>query len=329
MKVCHFYASAGLRQGHTCIDLVNALASDIEVALIAPRGAGLTEIVDKRVAVFEYESRNIRANPFLHWELYRLFKKINPDIVHTHFGKATEIFYLLNKALGIPHIATKHNPRKGKIFNRLEHVIAVSKGVADSILHDKARIIYTGIHPIRLPDDIRKNGVYTILAVGRLDKIKAFDQLILECSKLKFDFNLVIAGDGKERANLENLARNLKMNDKVKFFGFRIDIPQLMKKSDIVVQCSHSEGNSLVLIEAMFYSNIVISRRVGIAAEILPDLLLIENFNIAQKIQEVHDDYEKHSDCFLEAKTMHCSKLLLENYVREHFYYYKEVFSGK
>ena len=137
----------------------------------------------------------------------------------------------------------------------------------------------------------------------------------------------MIVGEGTERVNLENLAKNLNMKDKVKFLGFRIDIPQLMRKSDVVVQCSHSEGNSLVLIEAMFYSKMVISRRVGIAAEILPKLLLIEYFNIAQKIQEVHDDYEKHSNCFLDAKTMHCSKLLLENYVKEHVDYYKNVFS--
>ena len=175
MKVCHFYASGGLRRGHTCIDLVNALASDIEVALIAPRGASLTEIVDKRVAAFEYGSRNTRANPFLHWELYRLFKKINPDIVHTHFAKASEIFNFLNKALGIRHVATKHNPRKGRIYNKLEHVIAVSKGVADSVRHDNVKIIYNGIHPIHLPDDASINSVFTIIAVGRLDKIKAFD----------------------------------------------------------------------------------------------------------------------------------------------------------
>ena len=190
-------------------------------------------------------SRNTRANPFLHWELYRLFKKINPDIVHTHFAKASEIFYYLNKALGIRHVATKHNPRKGRIYNKLKHVIAVSKGVADSVRHDNVKIIYNGIHPIQLPDDASVNSVFTIIAVGRLEKIKAFDRLINECSKLEFDFNLMIVGEGKERGNLEKLATDLNIKDKVKFLGFRLDIPQLMQRSDVVVVCSHSEGFSL------------------------------------------------------------------------------------
>lgn len=327
MKVCHFVASVGLGRGDACVDLVNALAPDIDAALVAPRGARFIGVVDKRVDAFEYGSRNTRANPFLHWELYRLFRKINPDIVHTHFAKASEIFYYLNKALGIRHVATKHNPRKGRIYNKLEHVIAVSKGVADSIRHANVKIIYNGINPIPLPDDTSANSVFTITAVGRLDKIKAFDQLINECSGLKFDFKLLIAGEGKERANLENLARNLNMKDKVEFLGFRLDIPQLMRKSDIVVQCSHSEGNSLVLLEAMFYSKMLISRRVGIAAEILPESLLIENFNISKKIQDVHADYERYSHCFRDAINLHCPKLLLGNSAKAHIAYYEEILS--
>jgi len=327
MRVCHFVASVGLGRGDACVELVNALAPEIDAALVAPRGARFIDVVDKRVDAFEYGSRNTRVNPFLHWELYWLFKKINPDIVHTHFAKASEIFHFLNKALGIRHVATKHNPRKGRIYNKLEHVIAVSKGVADSVRHDNVKIIYNGIHPIHLADDAPIHSVFTILAVGRLDKIKAFDRLINECSKLKFEFNLVIVGEGTERINLENLAINLNIKDKVKFLGFRLDIPQLMQRSDIVVVCSHSEGFSLVLIEAMFYSKMVISRRVGIAAEIFPELLLIEQFDIAKKILEVHDDFETHSRSFRDLKNQYCSKFILENSAREHIKYYEKMLS--
>ena len=327
MKVCHFVASVGLGRGDACVDLVNALVPDVEVALVAPQGARFIDVVDKRADVFEYGSRNTRANPFLHLELYRLFRKIKPDIVHTHFAKASEIFFFLNKALGIRHVATKHNPRKGSIYNKLEHVVAVSKGVADSIRHDNVKIIYNGIHPIRLPDNVSMSSVFTILAVGRLEKIKGFDQLIRECSGLTFDFNLVIVGEGKERGNLEKLATDLNIEDKVNFLGFRLDIPQLMRKSDVVVVCSHSEGFSFVLIEAMFYSKMAISRRVGIAAEIFPEVLLIERFNIAQKIQEVHDDFEKHSLCFRDIKNKYCSKFLLENSAKKHIEYYEEILS--
>ncbi len=50
----------------------------------------------------------------------------NYDIVHTHGAKATQITYLLNKISPFIHIATKHNTRKGKIFNKVKNVISVS-----------------------------------------------------------------------------------------------------------------------------------------------------------------------------------------------------------
>ena len=72
----------------------------------------------------------------------------------------------------------------------------------------------------------------------------------------------------------------------------------------------------------------VISRRVGIAAEIFPELLLIDDFEIAKKIHEVNDDYKKHSDCFLDMKNRHYSRLLLENLVKDHVDYYREAYEN-
>ena len=66
--------------------------------------------------------------------------------MHTHFAKATEIF-ADNKLMRLPHVATKHNPRKGKVFNTLENIIAVSQGVADSISVSNVKVIYNGIVP--------------------------------------------------------------------------------------------------------------------------------------------------------------------------------------
>jgi glycosyltransferase involved in cell wall biosynthesis len=70
-----------------------------------------------------------------------------------------------------------------------------------------------------------------------------------------------------------------------------------------------------------------ISRKVGIATEIFPELLLIDHFDIAKKIKEVHDDFEKHSRCFLDLKNRYCSKFLLENSAKEHINYYENILS--
>lgn len=325
MKVCHFVASTGLGRGDAFVYLVNALANDIEVVLVAPRNARFREMVDKRIKIYEYKSINTRMNPLLLFELYKLFKRINPDIVHTHFAKASEIFYLMNRFLGFHHVATKHNPRKGRIYNKIDHVIAVSNGVAESIMHDNVKVIHNGLPEIELAHKEPRDDVYTILAVGRLEKIKAFDKLINECSKLSFDFLLLIVGEGRERAHLEKLTKDLKLENNVRLLGFRYDVPSLMQQANVVVVCSHSEGFSLVIIEAMFYSNMIVSRNVGIAAEIFPDILLIEDFNISEKLQEVHDHGDKFARCFAEMKSRYRTMFSIENIAKEHVGYYKKL----
>ena len=75
------------------------------------------------------------------------------------------------------HVATKHNARKGKIFNKIKYVTAVSDDVAKSIQNDNVEIIYNGIEPLNIESSLCENKVFTISAIGRLDKIKGFDIL--------------------------------------------------------------------------------------------------------------------------------------------------------
>ena len=69
-----------------------------------------------------------------------------------------------------------------------------------------------------------ENFKFSIVAVGRLDKIKGFDLLIHAASELKFDFELKIYGQGSERQNLQNLIDSLKLQDRVRLCGFCDDV---------------------------------------------------------------------------------------------------------
>jgi len=322
MKVCHFIASKGLGRGEAYIDLVNALCATVEIVLLVPDGALFIPRVAKRVQIVEYRAKDSRRNPLLYFELYTHLKKIRPDIVHTHFAKATEIFYWLNKRLNIPWVSTKHNPRKGRIFNKADHVIAVSKGVADSISHNRVTVIHNGITPEILPPVTKKNKIFTIVAVGRLEKVKAFDRLISECAKLSFDFRLQIVGDGPEKENLESLAISSGIDNIVDFLGYRSDIPQLMQNSDVIVVTSHSEGFSLVILEGLFYGKILISRDVGIARSILSKKFMIEKYEIASKLEEIFANIDFFEGEFGAIKKLKAPNFLIEHSVREYLDFY-------
>lgn len=324
MKVLHFIASTGMGRGEVYVDLVNELCKNIEIILLVPKNVLYKERIDEKIELIEYNAYDSRRNPLLLIEILWKIKKANPDIVHTHFAKASQIFYFVNKFLNLPHVATKHNPRKGKIFNKIPNVIAVSKGVKESICNDNVKVIYNGIKPIEVFPQNRDN-LFTILAVGRLDKIKGFDILIKGCAKLDFTFRLHIIGDGEERKNLENLIAKLGLKDKISLLGFRKDIPQLMSNADMVVMSSHSEGFSLVMVESFFYAHLFVSTKVSGATEILDERFLFDGFKFSDKLNDINHNYEQYKKEFSALRNKNKDRFLLSHIANEHIVYYQAL----
>ena len=97
-----------------------------------------------------------------------------------------------------------------------------------------------------------------LIAVGRLDKIKGYDDLIkvmsLVCKKDK-DIKLNLFGDGPEKENLIKLINEYKLNDNIKLWGFQTPefIKEYYQNSALYVMTSHEESFGLVVIEAMSY----------------------------------------------------------------------------
>ncbi len=97
-----------------------------------------------------------------------------------------------------------------------------------------------------------------LLAVGRLEKVKAFDDLLQVFSYFVLDnpdYKLVIAGDGSEKERLKALAKELKIADKVVFKG-KLSSEELAdeyQKSKLLISTSKSESFGLIVIEAANY----------------------------------------------------------------------------
>ena len=326
MKVLQFIASHGWGGAEkSFVELCNGLSQNLQIEVLLFQKNEVEERLDPNIKIHRLFSHSDRHNPFLYIEARKLIKKIKPDIVHTHGAKASEIIYHLSKFVYLKHVATKRNPRKGSIFNKIDHVIAISEDVVRSISKEGVQLIYNGLLP---ESNIAKQGanpVFTLLAVGRLDAIKGFDILIKEVAKLDFPFHLNIVGEGEERKNLETLINDLNLSEKVSLLGFREDIPSLIAAADLVVVTSHSEGFGRVVIETLFYGKLIISTKVGISIEILPEELLIEDFAIAKKIDTVHNSIEDYHTLFQRLKETRTQEFLVENCIQKHIDFYKEI----
>jgi glycosyltransferase involved in cell wall biosynthesis len=160
-------------------------------------------------------------------------------------------------------------------------------------------VIYNGVNP----DEFEVDGSETrkryrigketfILSVGRLVRWKNFHILIEIFSKLSGERKLVIVGDGVERENLEKLAEDLGVRDRVVFTGVvdRKRMPQLFAACDVFVLMSMGEAFGVVYAEAMAAGKPVVTYDMGAAPEIMDSsfsLLLKEKDTVEQMAGKV------------------------------------------
>ncbi|HYT90550.1 MAG TPA: glycosyltransferase [Gemmataceae bacterium] len=80
---------------------------------------------------------------------------------------------------------------------------------------------------------------------------------------------LLIAGEGSCRRELEALAGELRITDRVRFLGQRCDLDALLPPCDVFVLSSLSEGMSFAILEAMAAGLPVVATRVGGNSELV------------------------------------------------------------
>ena len=237
----------------------------------------------------------VRLSTFLRRERY--------GIVHTHTSKGGFVGRLAARIAGVPVIVhTAHgfafherSPRQARLFySSLEHIashwcdriVSVSEfhrhWALDLGICNPAKIlaIPNGIASLPKPQttraDLRRQlGVrdkdLLILTMARLAPDKGFEYLISAAAILlrsERRFQIVIAGDGPVRAQLEELTRNLGVADWVIFLGFREDVSDLLAASDLVVLPSLREGLSIALLEAMAAGKPIIATSIGSHREV-------------------------------------------------------------
>ena len=138
-----------------------------------------------------------------------------------------------------------------------------------------------------------------IVAVGALKPLKGFDILLRALNILSVDgfgFELLIAGKGSERSNLERMIRELGLTNQVRLLGEIDDIPGLLAGSHMFVHPSRSEGLSNAILDAMAEGLPVVATAVGGTPEIIQDAengLLVppdEPISLARAIQTLLQD---------------------------------------
>lgn len=296
-------------------DLATELPKDVFEVAVAYGQPGMLakKLVEARVAVHPILSlqRDVSALSDIKsfFELYRLFSKERPDVVHLNSSKAGGVGALAARFAGVPNIIfTVHGwafrePRPSVVAGATwffswvtallsTKVICVSD--SDLLLAQKMPLagkkavkIYNGIvldAPLGSGEIIRTafpTGAHITGTVGELTKNKNQIWLVEEAEN-KPDMYVAIVGEGEDRQMLETKIKEYRLWDRVKLFGF-MPASEVLKGFDTFALPSLKEGLPYVLLEARAAGLPIVANRVGGVGEIL-DAKDITQFSLEKMV---------------------------------------------
>lgn len=242
------------------------------------------------------------------WRLGQFLRELRPDVIHTHSylpRLLTGVWRLVFVRGNMGYVSTihndypylyNHNLRSG--FKRLSEgwllrrnndtVICVSKRVAQAV-QNAYRIDDTRIrcipNGIVIPETTIAgtgshaevtNGAVIVITVGRLSDQKNY-RALLNCwrgvTRVSTDAVLWFVGDGEERDMLQEHTRRLRLEDKVKFWGWQEPsaVFDLLSQADVFVLSSRHEGLPTAILEAAGMGLPVVSTDVSGVRDIVKD----------------------------------------------------------
>ena len=301
IKICHVVTTLGVGgMENGIVNLANNHNRDkFEIVICCLNTAGeMAERLKDDVKLYVlHEGEGFSLMRIL--RVARFFRKLRPDIVHTHAWGGGSLYGILGaKLANVPVII---NGEHGGFFLRPHQVIfqrylaalctitlSVSESLKERVVKnlgippEKIKVIpngvdtdiFSGKHDCSYLREELKNRFGLVLnedsiiigCVGSLKPIKNQIMLLKTLSEIRNKkilerIRVLFVGDGQDRSTLQQFVDNNDLKNNVVFLGNRKDIPQIMSLMNIFVSTSISEGMSNVILEAFSSGIPVITTR--------------------------------------------------------------------
>jgi len=220
----------------------------------------------------------------------RHFKAVRYDVVHVHFSPDFLLPAIAARMTKQPcsimtrHVVLPWSSTKVRLYSTLfDHFIPVSNAVQrqleeSGVPRQKMTVAKAGCPPLmpsRLRNDTRGElGIgddrFAIGFFGRLVAEKGVDTIINASQSTEQRISFEVFGDGPLSAPLEEQA--LEVGSRVRFHGFRNDVPECLQAIDaVVIPSVWEEAFPYAALEAMSVGRAVLASRVGGMAEIIEE----------------------------------------------------------
>ncbi len=284
-------------------------------------------------------------------EVAKFAAEKNIEIIHAHLAKDYPLAALAARITSTPFVFTRHVlfPLKRLQKYALKNVggiIAPSKAVADSLRKqnlfspEKIVTIHNGVDLERF-QSIEKKSIanFTVGTIGHLAPIKGHDIFIRAAALVlqkRQDIKFVIVGEdksdsGENRRAIENLIRELDLQNHVELAGWTNDVRTFLGKFDLFVSAARSEPFGLVIVEAMASRIPVVATRSEGASEIIEDaasgvLIPLESHEmLAQIILDLAENPSRRESLSDSGRRRVEDKFSLEKMVAETEEFYRRV----
>ncbi len=264
MRILHVMAGAKFGGAETaCIDMCIAMKeAGHDVALATRKNPRNQRLVDAGVDVYTMPFGG-GLDFYTPLKLRATIKAFQPDMVQTWLARAAQkIPKWKGSAEDKPYrvLSRLGGYYKIKYFANTDYFATITPDIKRhletlGVGSDKIRHINnfaeteTATAPINRAEYNTPQDAPLLLGLGRLHEAKAFDTLIKAVTKIPAA-HLWIAGEGPERANLEQLIDQLGVQDRIKLLGWRNDRAALLQAANICMFTSRYEPFGTVFVQA-------------------------------------------------------------------------------
>ena len=273
MKIAHLVSTqifAGIEQH---VYELSSFMSDVSDQVII-----CDESIHHHMGRMKTQSLDIgsRYSPLNTYKIIKFLNQNNVSILHCHGAKASTIGKGVKIFSNIKVMSTIHGHKKNNnAFTNLDAVIGVNKLLVENI--PKGTYIPNWFNPSHAGERSSRTG--PIIAIGRLEPVKGFNQLIKSWINIQEDLEII--GSGPEEKNLHQLIHDLNLSDRIKIVTNcdYSSIEEKYKTTSGLIVSSHREGGPRVVLEAINHEIPVLGSKVGIIPDLIPSECLSEPGN--------------------------------------------------